>query len=125
MTTRQRIAAALLAVLLIAGVGLRLYPRISPAAVTEACVVDDLQHVTVQQAGVFASPLVREAAKAKGIAWHVVTPADEGPDMAEVQWAIEASRGHTLPTLCLRSGGRTSVQPLPATAQAVIEALNR
>lgn len=125
MTTRQKLAAAFLAFLVLSGLALRFAPIArGPAGPIEACVVEDTLHRTQAAAAVLASPLVREAGKARGIAWHAVDARDSGPDIAEVQWAIEAARGHTMPTLCLRKGtGTPTVVPLPATPQACAELL--
>ena len=71
----------------------------------EAVVVKDNEHSTVAQHGVMLSAKVRAAAEEHGVAWHVVDIVDEGPSLPEVQWALDASKGKTLPVLCVRHGG--------------------
>jgi len=90
----------------------------------EAVVVEDTSHRTPEIGAVVVSPLVRDAAAKKAIAFHVADPASQGPDIAEVQWAIDAAKGKTLPVICYRHGtGRATVKPLPATPQAAVQLL--
>jgi len=92
----------------------------------EAVLVQDYEHSTVQQNGIAASAKVRKAAEEHGVAWHVVDIHDEGPSLPEVQWALEAAKGKTLPVLCVRHGaGRAKVLELPKTVDATVEAIGK
>ena len=125
MTTRQRIAAAFLVLLLIAGLGLRFWPAETASGALQVVAVEDSSQRTPAIAAVLVAPQIRQLAAEKQFAWHVVDPTDQGPDLAEVQWAIDAAKGKSLPLLAIRKGtGSIKTYPLPATPAAAIALLS-
>jgi hypothetical protein len=64
-----------------------------------------------------------------GIDFHLAEPTSAGPDLAKIQWAIDAAKAskRSLPVVCLRHAGpsRVAVFPLPATPAAATALLAR
>lgn len=89
----------------------------------EACVVEDVTKRTPAIGGAVTSLGI--AAGKRKIAWHVVDITAPGPDVAKIQWALDASKGKTLPVVCIRhGGGRATVKPLP-DAQGAIDLISK
>lgn len=88
----------------------------------EVVIVEDSLARAPAIGSVVASPEVRDAAAKKAFTFRVADPASTSPDVAEVSWAIDASKGKTLPVICSRHGsGRATVKPLPATPKDCVQ----
>jgi hypothetical protein len=115
----RKLAIFALILLAIAGLCLRFWPAVTGASgPLEAVVVEDAAHRTPQVGAILCSAQILTLIKEKQIAWRAVDPTDSGPDMTEVQWAIDAAEAKKvrLPALVLRQGGgNPKVLPLPDT----------
>jgi hypothetical protein len=59
-----------------------------------------------------------EAAACKLFRWIDATAS--GPDIAEVQWALDAAKSSKPPVVCLRRGSKVTVKALPTPATAFV-----
>ena len=126
----SRKALVLLIVLFAAGVAIRHFPGPSPLAprpsAIQAVVVEYSAHRTPAIGAVLTDPQLLAFIHEKKIAWHIVDRAAAGPDLDDVQWAIQAaSKASTLPAIVVRSGNCLRSSPLPPTAAATIAILQR
>jgi hypothetical protein len=115
MTTLKKLAIALLVLAFAAGAYLR-HSEALPAShgPLAAVVVEDTARRTPQVGAVLTDPDVLAYVRQANIAWHVVDRSAAGPDLAEVQFALEAAKTAPLPALVLREGeGKPQVRPLP------------
>ena len=125
MTISRRIAIALLLVLFAAGLGLRHFGEgAGPGGPLTAVVVEDSAHRTPAIAAILTAPEVLAAVNEKHVAWHVIDQAVTGPDLVEVQFAIEGTKNKPLPALVLRTGaGKPKISPLPTSAASMAATL--
>jgi hypothetical protein len=124
MTNLRRFAILLLLLAFAAGVYLR-HEQAAPSGQLTAVVVEDSAHRTPTIGAVIGAPEVLAVVKAKHIAWHVVDQAATGPDLAEVQFALDASKNKPLPALVMRHGtSKAKVISLPKTAVAAAAVLS-
>ncbi|MGO9115747.1 MAG: hypothetical protein ACLP9L_41605 [Thermoguttaceae bacterium] len=87
----------------------------------QAVVVEDAANRTPQTAAVILSPQIAAVVTQYKIAWHVVDQAETGPDLAEVQWALDGVKKQNcpLPALAIKAGaGKPQIAPLPSAASA-------
>ncbi len=127
MTTSKRLAIVLLVLLFAAGVYLHHFGL--PAAVgrgaVQAVLVEDSAHRTPAIAAILASPEIQNTCTELHIAWHVIDQAETGPDLPEVQWALDAAKNKPLPALVIKTGdGKPQLRPATSVA-AVLELLKR
>ena len=128
MSSAQKLLAAiLLALCFAAGLCLHFAEQGSPIhgqGQLQAVIVEDSAHRTPTIGAVISAPEVLAIVAQDKIAWHVVDQAENGPDIAEVQWALDAAQSKPLPALCLRHGSsKPKIIPLPATPAAAVLAL--
>ena len=124
MTTLHKILAVLLILLFAGGVVLRHCEHAGPGGPLTAVVVEDSAHRTPAIAAVLTAPEVLAAVNKYNIAWHVVDQAETGPDLAEVQFAIEGTKNKPLPALVLRTGaGKPKISPLPTSPASMAATL--
>ena len=96
----------------------------APSGPLTAIVVEDSAHRTPAQAAVLTDPDLLAYVAEKQIAWHVIDQAETGPDLAEVQFAMDSAKNCQLPVLVLRVGtGKPKLLALPGTAEACLAVL--
>lgn len=119
----KNLAIAILIVLFAAGLALRHWPFDAPGQLT-AVVVEDSAHRTPAIAAVLTAPEVLQVIGSKAIVWHVIDKSESGPDLAEVQFALDAAKNKSLPVLVTRREGQNSkVAALPSTPAALVKLL--
>jgi hypothetical protein len=90
----------------------------------ECVVVEESANRTQPIAAVFYSKDVRAEAKAcKLFRWS--DPNAAGPDVGDVQWALTAAKGKTLPVVCFRRSSKVTVAALPKTPDAMVALLKK
>jgi hypothetical protein len=91
-----------------------------------AVVVEDSAHRTPAIGAVLTDPDLLAFITQKKIDWHVIDRSETGPDLGDVQFALNAAKNCGLPALVLRSGaGKPKVVALPSTAAACMALLKR
>jgi hypothetical protein len=133
----NRIVAFLIAgVLLVAGVGTCFAPPAyidsavewtgwaTASGPPEVVVIDVKGQHSQDIAEVFTSKAVRDTVKTcKFFRW--VPPTVEGPDLGDVQWALDAAKTKTPPVVCVRRGSKVTVTPLPMPSAAMVTFLKK
>ena len=127
MKTLKPIAIVALLAAFAAGVYLHHAPGASGSAGMLAVVVENSAQRTLQIGAVLTDPdLLAYVAQAK-IGWRVIDQTETGPDLAEVQFALDAAKNCPWsPALVIRKGaGKAAVMALPSTAAACTAMLQR
>ena len=126
--TKLKLAAAL-GLFFLFGLGLYLdAPQLAtaPAGTLTAVVVEDTAHRTPAIGAVLTDPTVLAYVKDHKIVWKVIDQAEAGPDLANVQFALDAAKNCRLPALVFRTGaGKPHVVALPGTAAACLAVLQK
>jgi hypothetical protein len=128
MTTAKRIAIVVLCCLFAFGVYLRHGegPVIAPSGPLTAIVVEDSSHRTPAIGAVLTDPTLLAFVAQNNVSWRVIDQAEAGPDLVDVQFALDGAKNCPLPALVLRRGaGKPTVIALPGTAEACLAVLKR
>jgi hypothetical protein len=112
----KKLALFVLLLVFAFGFAARHFPLDKPAGGLEAAIVEEAAQRTPATASVILSPDVRSVVQEKHIAWHVVDQAAQGPDLAAMQWAIDAAKKFQKPVVVLRRGARTETYRLESAA---------
>ena len=121
----KKYALPAVAVLLILfGLGLRHAEEIGglfASAPTAVVIVEETADRTPAQALVLLSLEARKAAKAAGVSFRIADKDASGPDVAEIQWALDAAKTvKPLPVVVSRrNAGKAKVVPLTTEAALV------
>jgi hypothetical protein len=87
-------------------------------------VVESQDTLDATQLEIVHGEAVRSAATAAGLEFRCVDTDATGPDVAEVQHALDAARGQSVPRLVFAAAGQvTESIPLPATVAATVSLL--
>ncbi len=127
MTSSKRLAIFLLVLLFAAGAYLHHFglPAAGGRGPLQAVLVEDSAHRTPAIAGIIASAEIQNTCAQLHIAWHVIDQAETGPDLEEVQWALDAAKQKPLPALVVKAGaGKPQLYPATSAA-SVLELLKR